>query len=87
MSWSAVRWVCVAKALPVWVFAEDSKRLAFFELLAELLVLSGQVLDPFGRLADALTRAKDHVLALRFAESLGFGRSQGLDVLAGVASA
>jgi hypothetical protein len=72
-SWTAVRWDCVAEAFSVWVFAEDSQRLVFFESLAELLVLGGQVLDPFGRLADALTWAKGHVLALRFAESLGFG--------------
>jgi hypothetical protein len=86
-SWSAARWDWVAEAFPVWGFAEDSQCLAFFEPFEELPVLSGQVLDPFGRLADALTWAEDHVLALCFADGLGLGGFQGLDLLAGVASA
>src|SRR5260221_12278390 len=62
----------VAKVFPVRVFAGDGERLPFFDLLAERLALGGQVLDPFGHLANVLVRGKDQTLALRIADGLGF---------------
>jgi hypothetical protein len=45
--------------LAVWAFAGNDERLAFFDLLAESLALDGQLLDPFGYLADVLTWSQD----------------------------
>ena len=77
----------MAEVFAVWVFAGDGERSAFFDLLAECLALSGQVLDPSGDLADVLVWSKDQLFTLGVADGLGFGGSQWLDPLAGVASA
>jgi 5-methylcytosine-specific restriction enzyme subunit McrC len=46
----------LTEVFPVWVSAEHLQPLAFADLLAERLALSGQVADPGGHLADLLVR-------------------------------
>jgi hypothetical protein len=57
--WSAARWRGLVEIFPVRALAGDGERLAFLDLVAERLVLGGQVLDPFGRFAEVLIQGQD----------------------------